>query len=295
MFTDVVFTFDAKNTPVAKVKPGEELVFKTMDCFSNQIKTADQIITSIDFSNVNPATGPVFIEGAMPGDVLKVTIKDITVSDSGVVTNTATTGPLSHFIKEPKTSVVPVVNGMAKFKDMEFPVDPMVGVIGVAPKGDTVIPTGWANDHGGNMDCKKITKGATLYFPVWHEGALLQMGDIHASMGDGEVAGTGIEIDGVVTVVTEVIKDFPLDMPVLETADKWYAIGVDKEFDEALKKCCRQLQLLVEKAYGWEPYEVYHYFTIQGDFEVCQACVPHKTSNILRFGIPKREGKELIK
>jgi len=294
MFEKVVYKFDAKNEPIGRALPGEELIFKTLDCFDNQIRTADQVITKVDFSHVNPATGPVFIEGAMPGDVLKVVIRDITVSDQGVTTNHPGTGPLSYWVTEPTTSVIPIKDGMAHFKDMTFPIDPMIGVIGVAPEGDKVIPTGWADAHGGNMDCKKIKKGAILYFPVWHEGALLQMGDIHATMGDGEVCGTGIEVGGVITLTTEVIKGYTLDMPVLETEDKWYAIAVDKVFDEALKKSCRQLQQLVTTAYGWNPAEVYHYFSIQGDFEICQACVPHSTSNIIRFGIPKRPGKPLI-
>ncbi|HWP80157.1 MAG TPA: acetamidase/formamidase family protein [Candidatus Acidoferrum sp.] len=295
MFEKTVYSFDAKNEPIGTVKPGEVLTFKTLDCFDNQIRRADQLVTKVDFSHVNPATGPVYIEGAKPGDVLKVVIRDIEVSDQGVTTSRPGTGPLSYWVTQPTTSVIPIKGGMAHFKDITFPTRPMVGVIGVAPEGDKVVPTGWADAHGGNMDCKLITKGAVLYFPVWHEGALLQMGDIHATMGDGEVCGTGIEVDGVITLTTEVIKNFPLDMPVLETPDKWYAIAVDKVFDEALKKSCRQLQQLVSAAYGWTLDEVFHYFSIQGDFEICQACVPHSTSNIIRFGIPKRADKPLIK
>ena len=295
MFEKVVYTFDAKNESAGKACPGEELVFKTLDCFDNQIKTSEQIVTKVDFTHVNPATGPVYIEGAKLGDVLKVSIKDVKVAEQGVTTNLPGTGPLSYWVKEPRTNVIPIADGMATFKDLSFPINPMIGVIGVAPEGDKVVPTGWADAHGGNMDCNKITKGAILYFPVWHDGALLQMGDIHATMGDGEVCGTGIEIDGKITLVTDVIKGYTIEMPILETEDMWYAIAVDKVFDEALKKACRQLQLLVTAAYGWDATDVFHYFSIQGNFEICQACVPHSTSNIIRFGIPKRADKPLIK
>ena len=92
----------------------------------------------------------------------------------------------------------------------------MIGVIGCAPSGPDVID-GYVGSHGGNMDCKLITKGTRLYFPVRVEGALLQMGDVHAAMGDGELCGTGIEIPAEITVRVSLLKNFELHWPVLET------------------------------------------------------------------------------
>lgn len=219
MITDYVYNFSAKNIAVKKVKPGETVRFKTLDCFSNEICSEDQLVTSLDFSRVNPATGPVFIEGASVGDVLVVDLLEIDIADKGYIATLPETGPLTKQ-SELRTKEIPVVDGHIVFNDVRLPIEPMVGVIGVAPKGDPVI-CGFPGAHGGNMDCNKIIKGSRLFFPVNVDGALFQLGDLHARMGDGEIAGSGVEIPGVVDVKLDVIKDLKLEWPILETDDMW--------------------------------------------------------------------------
>jgi amidase len=107
-------------------------------------------------------------------------------------------------------------------------------VIGVAPEGEPV-SCGTPGPHGGNMDTKLITTGATLYFPVFHEGALFGLGDLHAAMGDGEVCVTGIEIPAKVTVTLEVIPGVTIPHPFLENEDGLYVIVSKQTLDEAAK------------------------------------------------------------
>ena len=95
--------------------------------------------------------------------------------------------------------------------------------------------------HGGNMDCNKIVKGSRLYFQVNTEGALFQLGDLHARMGDGEIAGSGVEIPGIVKVKLDVIENLEIQWPILETEDMWYAIGSDEEFEKALHYASKQI------------------------------------------------------
>lgn len=289
MIKDYVYNFSANNEPVKTIKKGEKVRFKTLDCFTNQITSEDQLVTSLDFGKVNPATGPVFVEGAEVGDVLVVDLLDIEVGDKGFIATLPDTGPL-YEEGGLRTKEIPIEDGQVVFNDIKFPINPMVGVIGVAPKGEDVV-CGFPGAHGGNMDCNKIVKGSRLYFPVNVEGALFQLGDLHASMGDGEIGGSGVEIPGEVEVKLDLIKDFKIEWPVLETEDMWYAIGSDEEFTKALHYASKQIQDLVVKTYGWDKTDAYLYMSAAGSFEICQGCKPSDLPVAVRFGVPKVKEK----
>lgn len=289
MIKDYVYNFSAKNEPVKKVKKGESISFKTLDCFSNQVRSEDQLVTSLDFNRVNPATGPVFVEGAEVGDILVVDLLDIEVEDKGFIATLPNTGPL-YEEGGLRTKEIPIEDGHIVFNDVKLPIKPMVGVIGVAPK-EGEIACGFPGAHGGNMDCNKIIKGSRLFFPVNVEGALFQLGDLHARMGDGEIAGSGVEIPGIVKVKLDVIKDFKIEWPILETEDMWYAIGSDEDFSKALEYASRQVQDLICRTYGWDKTDAYLYMSAIGSFEICQGCKPSDLSVVVRFGIPKIKEK----
>lgn len=292
MIDSVVYAFSADNKPVHHAALGSELIFKTKDCFSNKIKTENDLITGFDYNEANPASGPVFIEGVDAGDILVVDILDIKVGDQGVITTLPGCGPL-HETQETRTKVVHIKNDKALFNDIEIPISPMIGVIGVAPK-DKPVACGFPGRHGGNMDCRFIQKGVRLYFPVNVAGALFALGDLHAIMGDGELCGTGLEIAGEVKVRVNVIKNTPLEWPVLETKDTWYTIASDHEYPVALKYASTQIQQLISKAYGWDLTDCYLYLTIQGNVEICQACKPCAIELVVRIGVPKRADKPLL-
>jgi len=286
MIEKYVYHFSPDNEPAERVEKGTTVTFKTLDCFSNQIKSEEQLITAIDFDRVNPATGPIYVKGAAAGDVLVADIEDIKVTDAGIASILPETGPLIDKVDGLRTKLLPVKDGKVIFNDIEFPASPMIGVIGVAPK-EGEVPCGFPGSHGGNMDCNKIAKGSRVYFPVRAPGALFQLGDLHASMGDGEICGTGIEIAGEVTVKLDVFEDFALNWPVLETQDMWYVIASDDKFEQALKYACEEMQLLINKAYGWDMTDAYLYMSVNGSFEICQGCKPSSFPTVVRFGVPK--------
>lgn len=290
MIEKYVYHFTKENEPAAKVEKGAEVIFKTLDCFSNQIKSDDQLITSIDFDRVNPATGPIYVEGAEEGDVLVADLLEVKIEDVGVASTMYDTGPLYNKGDELRTKVIPVKDGNIVFNDIQFPANPMVGVIGVAPK-EGKITNGFPGAHGGNMDCNKIVANSRVYFPVSVPGALFQLGDLHASMGDGEICGTGVEISGTVKVKLDLVKAFDLKWPVLETADMWYVIASDDDIELALKYASEQMQALITKAYDWDKTDAYIYMSIRGNFEICQACKPSTFPAVVRFGVPKEKGK----
>ena len=280
-----VYNFSKDNEPFAHANTGDLLLFKTMDCFSNTINTAEDLVLNLDYSVANPAAGPVYIEGSEPGDVLVVDILNIQVADYGVICTASDCGPLSDDM-EIRTKVVPIKDGFAEFNGHKFPINPMIGVIGTAPDGEPV-GDGFPGNHGGNMDSKVITKGARVYFPVRVAGALLQMGDIHATMGDAELCGTGIEIKGEILVKTSIIKNFELNWPVTETSDNWYVNACDHEYPTALKYASKELQRLICNAYGWDKTDAYLYMSVQSNVEINQACKPCPVELVVRFGTPK--------
>lgn len=294
MIDKSVYAFSPDNTPVAHAAPGEVLLFKTIDCFGGQFTSEDQLVEQLDLNKANPAAGPVYIDGAGPGDTLAVDVLDIRVDNMGFACSMGGTGPLSD-VSELRTRMIPVADGMAAFNDVKWCVDPMIGVIGTAPEKGAV-PCGFAADHGGNMDSKIITKGATVYFPVRVPGALLQMGDLHASMGDGEISGTGIEISGEVIVRVRLIKNFELRWPVTEKQDTWHVNAMGDSYEMALKAAADEMARLMGPAYGWDVTDIFIYLSLQGDVVINQGCLPtHDPMVTLRLGVPKlREKPRLI-
>jgi len=285
-----VYNFSKDNSPVATADPGEILQFSSMDCFSNRVTSEEVLTSSLSYSYdvCNPAAGPVYINGAEPGDVLVVDILDIQVAEEGTITTDCVCGPLFDHSVE-RTKKIPIRDGMAFFNGISFPISPMIGVIGTAPDGDPVID-GYPGAHGGNMDSRLHKKGNRLYLPVRVPGALLQMGDVHATMGDAELCGTGIEIPAVSTVRVSLIKNFELNWPVTETETHWYVNACDSDFAACLKKASLELQRLLMNKTGWDETDTYMYMSVQCNVEIDQACVPCEVPMILRFGAPKNPG-----
>ena len=282
-----VYDFNKENAPCDTAKPGDMLLFKTLDCFSNRIPDEDTTMADLDYTYgfANPAAGPVYVEGAEPGDVLVVDVYDIQVADEGTIATDDHCGPLFETTGY-RTKKIQIKDGVADFNGVKFPINPMIGVIGTAPDGEPVID-GFVGNHGGNMDNKHITKGARLYFPVRVPGALLQMGDVHATMGDGELCGTGIEIPAEIIAKIQLVKGFELNWPVLETHDKWYVNACAPKYDEALMNAAKEMQRLIMRITGWDAEETYMYMSVQSDVEISQGCEPCEVQLSLRIGTPK--------
>ncbi|MET3618347.1 amidase [Peptoniphilus olsenii] len=288
------YVFSKDNEPICKVKSGEIITFKTVDCFAEQVKDETYTMDILDLNKANPTSGPAFIEGAVPGDVIAVDILDIKIENKGFACSIPEVGPLAN-ISEMRTRIFEIENDYVSFHNIKWKVNPMIGVIGLAPE-DGDIACGLAGKHGGNLDSKKIVKGARVYLPVKHVGGLLQMGDLHASMGDGEISGTGIEVSGEVVVRVNLIKDFELNWPIIETKDNWYVNGVGKDFSEAYLEATKELARLMKATYPLDTTDIFIYLSLQGDIEINQYVHPVEGEMpSVRFGIPKTEyAKPLI-
>ena len=287
----VVYAMSPDNAPAARVGDGDTLVFETMDCFSGQIcKESDQLGT-LDWSRINPATGPVYIEGAQPGDTLKVEILRIDLAPQAATVESPDSGITGLAAKEEHTKILPVGAGRVVFNDcITLPEQAMIGVIGTAPREGS-ISTGTPDLHGGNMDCKRIGAGTTLYLPVNVEGALLAMGDLHAVMGDGEVCVCGAEIAGEITVRVTVVKGQPFPLPFLVTKDAAMAIYSAPGLDAAAEGTTLRMRSFLIDAVGMQPHEAGMLLSLAADLRICQAVDPNKTCRMeLPLGIVEKLG-----
>lgn len=276
----VILKFSPSNAPVQATPSGSTITFETCDCFSNLIQREDQLFSSVGWDQINPATGPLFVEGADPGDILKVEILKISIADQGVMTVAPNLGVLGDVIKEEKTKMIRIENGKVLFNEqIQVPVRPMIGVIGTSPAKEE-IPTGTPGQHGGNMDCKRIVEGATLYLPVHVPGALLSMGDLHAVMGDGEVIICGLEIAGEVTIRVSVIKDKILPLPMLREGDHLMTIASAETLDLAAKQATIQMHRFLTNELGLEFNEAGMLLSLVGDLRICQVVDPLMTARM---------------
>ncbi|MBM7691666.1 amidase [Peribacillus deserti] len=275
-----ILMFSPSNQPVHSAPSGSTITFETCDCFSNQIQSEDQPFSSVGWDKINPATGPLFVEGAEPGDTLKVEIQSISIADKGVMTVAPKMGVLGDSIKEEKTKITPIENGKALFNDqIQIPIRPMIGVIGTSPAKEE-IPSGTPGQHGGNMDCKRIVEGAVLYLPVHVPGALLAMGDLHAVMGDGEVIICGLEVPGEVTVRVTVVKDQRLPLPMLVEGDHIMTIASSETLDSAAKQATTLMHSFLTNELGMDFNEAGMLLSLIGDLRICQVVDPLMTARM---------------
>ena len=278
-----VFALGDNKENAVKVQQGEILEFHTRDCFNNQIDSEDYVMDVLDWDHINPATGPVYVEGAEKGDVLKVEILDIVLEDMGTMCCLPENGVLGADITENQIKKVPVKDGKAIFNQFELPLNPMIGVIGVAPENESV-PCGTPGRHGGNMDNTKIAKGATLYLPVFHDGAYFGCGDVHACMGDGEIMVSGVEIGAVVKVKLTVIKSVSIDNPRLEDVENIYTIASDEDLEKAIYTATKDMCSVLQKHLGYTLNEAGMLMSAAGNLQFCQVVDPERT---VRMAIPK--------
>lgn len=289
-----VYSMSSENRPAMKIQPGERICLETLDCFSGQLKDESGYPGNFDDNLVNPATGPVYIDGAKPGDILKIRIENICISDCGVMTLSEGGGIFDEYITKPQIKMIPVSDGFAQFSEnIKIPVQPMIGVIGTAPEFGAVDCCEPGN-HGGNMDNRRIQKGAVLYLPVFHQGALLSAGDVHASMGDGEVCGTGIEISAKVTLKVDLIKShsesLQLKSPLLEDEDCYYTIASEHTLDEAVKTATIDMCKILERELSLTKNESAMLISAVCDTKICQLVDPKITATV---AVPKHILKEI--
>lgn len=280
----VFYAFDKTLEPAMVVPSGTTVRVRTKDCFGNQIQKPEDELDGIDWDHTNPATGPIFVEGAVPGGALKVSVGTIEFDNKSVSCTGENEGVCGDRFNAWSTQVCEIDGDELVWDErLRIPLRPMIGVIGVAPEGDP-INCGTPGSHGGNMDNTAITAGATLYFPVFADGALFGCGDMHAVMGDGEISVSGAEAAGWATVTLTAMPELKLVDPLIENATHFGVIASAETLDAAADRAVHEMLDLICDRTAEDPDKVVMLLSLVGDVQVCQMVDPEKT---IRFMVPK--------
>ncbi|MBY6090841.1 acetamidase/formamidase family protein [Pseudooceanicola sp. 502str34] len=293
--------------PVKEIDAGDRIVIETLSGKEEVLPSPESGLTVTDTHRAILAadlprvahllTGPVAIKGAMPGDVLKITIEKIDLgADWGfnIVRPTAGTLPGEFPVSGKATTVIPIDRAAKTGKlpwGATLPLEPFFGVMGVAP------PPEWGELastqprlHGGNMDLKLLTEGSVLYLPVHVEGGLFSCGDGHGCQGDGEVCITALETALTGTFTFDVLKkgETPIDFPRAETAEEIISMGFHASLDTALQIALRQMIAMIREHVDITETEAYQLCSLAADFAVTQSVNQEK-------GVHGRLRKALLK
>ena len=277
--------FDASIPPVMTIDSGDTVNLSTMMLMDGTLRCGmtqeEQLIARKPYierkMGGHTLTGPIFVKGAEPGDVLEVRIKKLVSINCGVN---------YHYPGNMKSGGLPEDFPNGQFKTFYFddqrkeatfapgivvPLKPFLGNIGVAPKPGVKVPASVPDYFGGNMDLKELVAGTTLYLPVSAKGALFSTGDAHAVQGDGEVNVTAIETAMEEAVLQFTVrKDMKLERPMAETDTHWITMGYHKDLDEAVKIALRDAIKFISKTKGLTADDAYALCSIAVDLRVTQ-------------------------
>ena len=281
-FSQTHSKFSATIEPVLRVPSGAVIKVDTKEATDGQLSPKSEIpdLMNLSFDPIHPLTGPVYVEGAEPGDVIAVKLHKITLGDYGWNAILPGFGFLADEFTEPYLRTYAFEEGQSsvKFNDnITIPLKPFPGVMGVAPATDSLLNTIPPRANGGNMDDPYMVEGTTVYFPVFVDGALFSIGDTHAAQGLGEVCGTAIEAPMEIIYEISVIKGGrEIKEPQYES-DEFYAVtGFGTTIDEAAKKATRYMIDYLEAEHNLTRQEAYALCSLAGDLHIAEVVdVPH--------------------
>jgi acetamidase/formamidase len=277
------YAWDNSVEPALEIESGEAVLLHVRDASDEQIGEHSGVedVLALDFAHVNPVSGPIFVKGAKPGDVLEVELLEFRPQSWGWTAIIPGFGLLADEFPEPWLRISPVdaESGSVLFSEqVRLPYRPFPGTIGVAPTepgAHSIVPP---SRFGGNMDTKYLNEGTTLYLPVGVEGALFSLGDTHAAQGDGEVCGTAIETAMDVVLRLSVRRDFSVVAPQYhlpadvvrgnERTSYRVCTGVGPDLMEATKDAVRATIAHLEQRYGLDREEAYALASVACDLRI---------------------------
>jgi acetamidase/formamidase len=280
------FGWDNANPPALTVAPGETVSFEIAEASGGQLGRDSTIgdVARLDFGKVNPVTGPVYVDGAGPGDALKVTVRAFEPSGWGWTANIPGFGLLADQFTEPAlhvwqydtTTMAPAMYGPGG----KVPLKPFAGTIGVAlaePGMHSIVPP---RRVGGNVDIRDLSAGAELYLPVEVKGALFSVGDTHAAQGDGEACGTAIESAMTAVLSFDLVKGANLRFPRFTTSgpvsrhfdEKGYEVttGIGPDLFQAARDAVSSMIDLLSARHGMRPVDAYMLCSVCADLRISE-------------------------
>lgn len=269
-------TYSASGDAILTVSEGEIFRVETPSILSR-----DGFEEATDFSHFAiPVTGPILIDGALPGDLVQIDIHDIEIADRGAMVTIPGRGGFSGEF-ESYGHVVEIRDGVVQFDEqVTVPVNKMIGKLGLAPAaGEPSSST--VGTFAGNMDCKELTTGSSIIIPVELEGGRLYLGDLHAAQGDGESSLTAVEVEGAVTLSCRVIKHAKLQRPMLRSGGRVITMGDGDTLDEAAQLALDDMLRLIQEDRGWRREKAAMLISAAGDVAISQLVNPRRSVKVL--------------
>jgi amidase len=266
------FAFRPDAEPVLQVEPGNTVRFQTSSAPVERLFAAgDDWVAACDTRAINAVSGPVFVNGAMPGDAVSVEILSIEPGDWAWNAFFPGFGPLDGLMPGPLLERLPIVDGEVIVSEhIRIPVQPMIGCLGLAPANGETSTLAPAMPWAGNYDLTQISPGATVYFPVQVPGGLFSLGDLHAAMGENEGASIALECPGHATVRFGLHQGMEIPTPRIETAERVYVLGIAPRghYLEARAQAVRLLFEFVIKEGGLSPRDAHVVMSAVGDIQL---------------------------
>jgi len=277
------YAWDNAVEPALEIESGETVLLHVRDASDEQIHEGSGVedVGKLDFSHVNPVSGPVYVKGAKPGDALAVELLELRPQEWGWTAIIPGFGLLADEYPDPwlRISRVDADSGRVRFSDrVSLPFRPFPGTLGVAPDepgAHSIVPP---SRFGGNMDTKHLNPGVTLFLPVGVEGALFSLGDTHAAQGDGEVCGTAIETAMDVVLRLSVRRDVRVDAPQYdvpaglvgahEQSGYHVCTGVGPDLMEAARDAVRATVGWLGERHGLDREEAYALASVACDLRI---------------------------
>ncbi|MGB0091092.1 MAG: acetamidase/formamidase family protein [Solirubrobacteraceae bacterium] len=271
------YVFSPYAEPIASVVPGETVAVHTEDAFEGRITTEEDLPSRVLGPNLNPQTGPIYVEGAEPGDTLAVRIESIEpardwavsafVPYFGGLTATQATRLLHDPLPE-RLYFYQLQDGVFRHRDrIAVPLRPFLGTIGTAPQLEAISAL-TPHNHGGNMDVRDTCPGNTVYLPVRTPGALFYTGDAHGNQGDGELCGVALEISARAELTLDVIKGEAIQWPRIESPTKLMTVGSARPMEDAARIAYTELVEWIASDHGFERLDAYQLLTQLGELYV---------------------------
>jgi amidase len=305
------FAFDWRDEPLLRVTPGELFAVETFDASNGYIKTEEDLAIPgrrPGFNRIppmaNPIAGPIWVEGARRGDTLVITIEDIVVDDYSWIAIGPRRGPLGESTRWPELSREyttkifrhsPGPSGTNRDGTLHFderrswPITPFIGTLGVAPDREVTTSIDGQGEWGGNLDIRDAAPGNRIYLPIFHEGALFYLGDVHASQGDTEFTGTAAETKARVCLRLDLEHGKRIAGMRIEKPGSLVAIHAEKPLDQAVETATIHLMDWLISEYGFSPVDAYCLISTCPDFRinVYQMCRIRNLRPVAGAEIPK--------
>lgn len=281
--------------PALHVTPGQKFTLDSPDASNGLLgrNSTEADISKIDFRQLDPLCGPIYVEGAEPGDALMLEILDLELGNWGWTGLLPDFGLLDDQFPEPFFRGFDLAQGYAELFGERFALQPMLGVLGVVPAQDGDFASITPTRAGGNIDVRYITRGAKLYLPVFNKGALLSGGDGHALQGEGEISGTAIEAAMSATIKVELIEQRHLRAPFADISTKPYVeteyrdfLGIGPDLFTAARDAVRFAVDEMAFSLKVEPFEAYAVLGMIGELRIHE--IVDKPNWVVGCMVPRR-------